>query len=92
MPTYEYELFDKETGQAVGSVSIVLPVGKRDSVCLVRRTAPRSINIGAAATPMNQGKEVLAGYHKLEERHGSRVSGMLGEFTPKQIKEAWSNE
>lgn len=89
MPAYHYDVVNAD-GKIVASVAAVLPVDERDQVVLVRRTVPDSINIGAAPSPMNQAAEVMRGYHRLEEKHGSRVDGLLGEFTPKQIKEAWS--
>lgn len=89
MPTYEFEIRDDQ-GQVVGQATCILPVDQRDKVQLHRRTAPRSINIGAAANPMNQASEVMQGYHRLEQKHGSGINRMLGEFTPAQIKQAWS--
>lgn len=92
MPTYEYEIRDKETGETVGSVNLIRPVAARDRVHILRRTAPRSVAIRGAAPTPNQASEVLAGYRKQEEKVGSnrQFRASLGEFTPSQIKQAWS--
>lgn len=93
MPTYEYNVVNECTGDVVGVISCLVPVQDRDAVRLARRTAPRTIAIaGTAPAKLDQASEVLAGYRREECRIGNNreFQHKLGEFTPAQIKEAWS--
>jgi hypothetical protein len=88
MPTYEYEIVNERTGEVLATHIARLPVEQRDRVIIRRVKVPRSVSIAGAAAAPSQGGEVLAGYHKQEQKLGSRFRS---EFTPAQIKQAWGN-
>ena len=87
MPAYEYEIINEETGEVLGGYLAKLPVDQRDRISIRRVTVPRSVSISGAAAAPSQASEVLAGYHKQEQKHGSRFKS---EFSADQIKKAWA--
>lgn len=73
MPSYEYELIDGETGRVLVCLPVLVPVAKRDAVRLRRRTVPRTVTIAGAATAPDDAQQcTMKGYHRQEEKLGSR--------------------
>lgn len=86
MPAYEYELVREDTGKVIVALTVIVPVDLRDRVKLRRRTVPRRVIVtGHARNERTEESSALAGYRRLEDKHGSRFKSR---FTPDQIKRA----
>lgn len=83
MPLYDFEIVNGKTFVVEATVSIRLPVGDREAMVLRRKTVPDHLTVmGHAGDPMEFTSSVMRGYHKKEEREGSRFKS---EFTKQQI-------
>lgn len=86
MPAYEFEVVNEASGETLATLTLPLPIEQRDNVTIKRRTVPRSVAVaGVAGDPFDQGKRVLEGYRRAEEKMGSRFKS---EFTPDQVRRA----
>jgi hypothetical protein len=90
MPAYEYDLVEPGTDLVLGTVTLIRPVESRDQVRLRRRSVPRQVCVrGHARNPQDAAQQVVAGYHKLEQRHGSRFKSR---FSADQVKAAYGRK
>ena len=93
MPAYEYDICHAQTGEPLVRVTVRVPVADRDKLFLARLTVPKTVTVtNTAPGKLDQASEVMAGYRREEERVGNNreFRSRLGEFTPEQIKKAWS--
>jgi hypothetical protein len=90
MPVYEF--IARETGE---KVMLRKPVDKRDELVIIkgqifdRVEVPSRVTVLQGHQPPGAMRDIVNGYYKEEQKLGSRFRS---EFTPDQIKQAWSTK
>lgn len=93
MPSYDFQIVDKETDTVLHTVALNLPIGKRDGVELRRVTVPqRVIVVGSAPdNPSDLHKVDMKNLYASEQRLGSRFEQFHGR-SKKEMRKIWSKE
>lgn len=91
MPTYDFQVIDRQSGDVLRTIAVNLPIAKRDGVEFRRVTVPQRVTVmGSASDNPNDDHRIdMKHLKQAEDRHGSNFDRVFGR-SKEEMRRIWS--